>query len=105
MAAPVAFSTASRSAEEGRDEKKYPANEGDERGLVKIMKKGDTYKPEKLEASIRAAGANSEVAKKVVSSIDVREGMSTLELREEVIDKLRNLDPKAAQNYDTFKKR
>jgi hypothetical protein len=93
------------SAEEGRDEKKYPAEEGDGARLVKIMKKGDTYKPEKLEASIKAAGASSEVAKKVVNSIKVREGTSTLELRKQVSDLLKNLDPKAARNYDAFKKK
>jgi hypothetical protein len=68
------------------------------------MKRGDTYKPEKLEASIKAAGANSEVAKKVVSSIKVHEGMSTLELRKQASDLLKNLDPKAARNYEAFKK-
>jgi hypothetical protein len=69
------------------------------------MKKGDTYKPEKLEASIKAAGASNEVAKKVVSSIKVHEGMSTLELRKQVSSLLKNLDPKAARNYDAFKKK
>ena len=73
--------------------------------MVKIMKKGDTYKPEKLEASIKAAGASSEVAKKVVNSIEVHEGMSTLEMRKQVSSLLKNLDPKAARNYDAFKKR
>jgi hypothetical protein len=81
-----------------------PTSEGDEKRLVKIMKRGDTYKPEKLEASIKAAGASSEVAKKVVSSIKLHEGMSTLELRKQTSDLLKNLDPKAARNYDTFKK-
>jgi hypothetical protein len=95
----------SKSAEEGRNEKKYPTDEGDDGRLVKIMKKGDTYKPEKLEASIKAAGASSEVAKKVVNSFKVHEGMSTLELRKQVSDLLKNLDPKAARNYDAFKKK
>jgi hypothetical protein len=72
--------------------------------LVKIVKRGDTYRPEKLEASIKAAGASSEVAKKVVSSVKVHEGMSTLELRKQASDLLKNLDPKAARRYDTFHK-
>jgi hypothetical protein len=72
--------------------------------LVKIVKRGDTYKPEKLEASIKAAGASSEVAKKVVSSIKVHEGMSTLELRKQASDLLKNLDPKAARKYDAYNK-
>jgi len=68
------------------------------------MKRGDTYRPEKLEASIKAAGASSDVAKEVVSSVKVREGMSTLELRKQASDLLKNLDPKAAQKYSAFKK-
>ena len=72
--------------------------------MVKIMKRGDSYKPEKLEASIKAAGASSDVAKEVVSSIKVHEGMSTLELRKQASDLLKNLDPKAAQRYNAFKK-
>jgi hypothetical protein len=72
--------------------------------LVRIVKRGDTYRPEKLEASIKAAGASSEVAKKVVSSVKVHEGMSTLELRKQASDLLKNLDPKAARNYDAFTK-
>jgi methionine aminopeptidase len=68
------------------------------------MKRGDTYRPEKLEASIKAAGASSDVAKEVVSSVKVREGMSTLELRKQASDLLKNLDPKAAQKYNAFKK-
>jgi len=71
--------------------------------LVRLVKKGDTYKPEKLEASIMAAGASRDVAKKIVSSVKVREGMSTLELRRQVSDLLKNLDPKAAHNYDAHK--
>ncbi|MCJ7506534.1 hypothetical protein MUP05_08735 [Candidatus Bathyarchaeota archaeon] len=67
--------------------------------MVRLVKKGDTYKPEKLEASIMAAGASRDVAKKIVSSVKVREGMSTLELRRQVSDLLKNLDPKAAHNY------
>jgi hypothetical protein len=72
--------------------------------LVKIVKRGDTYRPEKLEASIKAAGASSEVAKKVVSSVKVHEGMSTLELRKQASDLLKNLDPKAARKYDAYHK-
>ena len=72
--------------------------------MVKIMKRGDTYKAEKLEASIKAAGASSEVAKKIVNSVKVRDGMSSLELRKQVSDLLKKLDPKVANNYDSFKK-
>jgi hypothetical protein len=72
--------------------------------LVKIVKRGDTYRPEKLEASLKAAGASSAAAREVVSSIKVHEGMSTLDLRKQASDLLRNLDPKAARSYDAFTK-
>lgn len=72
---------------------------------MKLVKRGDTYKPEKLEASIIAAGGSYDVAKKVASSVNVREGMSTLELRKQVSDQLKRLDPKAGQAYDTYKRK
>jgi methionine aminopeptidase len=73
--------------------------------MVKLIKKGDTYKQEKLEASILRAGASKETAKKVVDSVQVRDGMTTLELRNLVTAKLKELDSKAAKKYESFKKR
>ncbi len=49
--------------------------------MVKLVKRGDTYKAEKLKGSIVSAGASCDVADKIVSSVKIREGMSTLELR------------------------
>lgn len=71
--------------------------------LVKLIKRGDTYKAEKLKGSIVAAGASPDVADKIVSSVKIREGMSTLELRKQVSDLLKKFDPKAAKAYDTYK--
>lgn len=71
--------------------------------MVKLVKRGDSYKPEKLEASIVATGAGTDVAKKITDSVRVHEGMSTLELRKQVSAQLKNLDPKAAKAYDTYK--
>jgi hypothetical protein len=73
--------------------------------MVKLMKKGDTYKPKKLEASILKAGASKEIAKKIVESVQVRNGMTTLVLRNQVTAKLKKLDPKAAKKYESFKKK
>jgi hypothetical protein len=71
--------------------------------MVKLIKRGDNYKAEKLKGSIISAGASSDVADKIVSSIKVREGMSTLELRRQVSDLLKKSDPKVAKAYDTYK--
>lgn len=72
--------------------------------MVKLVKRGDTYKPEKLKASIMKAGASEETADKIVSSINVYDGMSTLELRNQVTAKLKELDPRAAEAYESYKK-
>ncbi len=72
--------------------------------MVKLMKKGDTYKPAKLAASIRAAGASAEVAKKIVGSVKVRDRMTTLELRKQVTEQLRKLAPAAAKAYSAYKR-
>lgn len=72
--------------------------------MVKLVKRGDTYRPEKLKSSVLKAGASEEIANKIVASIEVREGMSTLELRNKVIELLKTLDPKAAAAYKAYKK-
>jgi len=71
--------------------------------LVKLIKRGDTYKAEKLKGSIVSAGANCDVADKIISSVKIHEGTSTLDLRRQVSDLLKKLDPKAAKAYDTYK--
>lgn len=75
--------------------------------MVKLKKRGDTFKVEKLEKSMIKAGANEKTAKKIAQSIakTVYEGMSTLELRNKVIAELEKADPKAAAAYKTYKKK
>lgn len=70
---------------------------------MKLIKRGDNYKAEKLKGSIVSAGASSDVADKIVNSVKIREGTSTLELRKQVSEMLKKLDPKAAKAYDTYK--
>lgn len=72
--------------------------------MVKVVKRGDMYRPEKLKSSVMKAGASEKTANKIVASIKVREGMSTLELRNKVIEILKTLDPKAAVAYESYKR-
>jgi len=72
--------------------------------MVKVVKRGDMYRPEKLKNSVMKAGASEKIANKIVASIKVREGMSTLELRDKVIELLKTLDPKAAVAYEAYKR-
>ena len=73
--------------------------------MVKLIKRGDTYKPAKLKASIMKAGASTSVAKSIVDSIHIKNGMTTLQLRKLVQAKLVKLDAKAAKRYRTHKKK
>lgn len=66
---------------------------------IKLVKKGDTYKPAKLKASVRKAGASAKVANEVMKKVKVKNRMSTLTLRKQVIKLLRKLAPKAAKKY------
>ena len=66
---------------------------------IKLIKRGDTYKPAKLSASIRKAGANPRVVREVMKRVKVRNRMSTLSLRKQVTALLRKLAPKVAKRY------
>lgn len=70
---------------------------------IKLVKKGDTFKPSKLRASVRKAGATKNVQDEVLKSVKVRSGMSTLELRRQVTEILRRLAPKVAKKYAKHK--
>ncbi len=72
---------------------------------IKLVKRGDTYKPAKLKASIRKAGASPKIVNAVMKKVRVRNRMSTLSLRKQVTKLLRKLAPKAAKKYAKRKKR
>ncbi|MBS3162521.1 hypothetical protein J4467_01230 [Candidatus Woesearchaeota archaeon] len=73
--------------------------------MVKLVKRGDKYKPAKLKASIMRAGASSAIANAVVKSVKVKQGMTTLHLRKLVLAQLTKLSPSAAKKYRAHKKR
>jgi len=72
---------------------------------IKLVKRGDTYKPAKLKASIKRAGASSKVVNAVMKKVRVRNRMSTLSLRRQVTKLLRKFAPKAAKKYAKRKKK
>jgi len=73
--------------------------------VIKLVKRGDRYRPSKLRASIRKAGATKKVQDAVLKAVKVRSGMSTLQLRRQVITLLRKLAPKVATRYSKYKKK
>ena len=72
---------------------------------IKLVKRGDTYKPAKLKASIKKAGATKKVLLAVMKKVKVRSGMTTLALRKQVTALLRKLSPKVAKKYSKKKKK
>jgi 2-phosphoglycerate kinase len=75
--------------------------------MVEILSYGveEEFEMEKLLASIIKAGASEEVAKKVAKKIKIWEGMTTDEIRKQVMEELSKLDPEAAKRYDLYKKK
>ena len=57
----------------------------------------------KLEQSLKKAGAKEETIRRVAEAIKPREGMTTAEMRTNVINELKRRDPEAAKRYETFK--
>jgi hypothetical protein len=69
---------------------------------LKIMKrsgKEEVFDPSKLKASLCAAGLSPKMATTIVSGIGDCEGLSTQELRDLIITKLRRVNPTIARNY------
>ncbi len=75
--------------------------------MVEILSYGveEEFEEEKLIASMVNAGASRAVAEKIAKSIDIRDGMTTDEIRELVIKELIKVDEKAAKEYVKFKKK
>lgn len=54
----------------------------------------------KLESSLRRAGASEHIARELTSQLAIREGLSTSELRSQVLSALRTKDAEAAERYE-----
>lgn len=61
----------------------------------------------KLKASLKKAGAKEEHATKVADKVagKVKEGTTTVEIREWCITELKPVDPKTAKAFEGYKKR
>lgn len=70
---------------------------------MKLIKRGDTYKPAKLSASIRKAGASPKVVREVMKKVKVHNNMTTLALRKQVTNILRKIVPGVAKRYSHHK--
>ena len=71
--------------------------------LKKLKGHEEEFDRNKLEKSLKKAGAKEETIRKVAEAIKHREGMTTAEMRNHVIKELKRHDPEAARRYETFK--
>ena len=60
----------------------------------------EEFERTKLESSLQRAGVAEQVAREIASRISVREGMSTSEIRSQVLSELRAKDPATAERYE-----
>jgi len=68
--------------------------------IKKLSGVEEEFERAKLESSLQRAGAAEQVARELASRISAREGMSTEELRSQVLSQLRAKDPAAAERYE-----
>ena len=59
----------------------------------------------KIADSVRAAGVSLETAKEIAAGIRYHEGMTTREVRNQVIGRIRNPEPQAAMQYEWHPKK
>jgi transcriptional regulator NrdR family protein len=75
--------------------------------LVKVNKRSEDFDKEKLEESLKRAGAREEHALLVADSVArrVQEEISTVEIRKMAATELRRVDAKAATVYEEYPRR
>jgi hypothetical protein len=68
--------------------------------ITKRSGRTEEFRRGKLERSLRAAGASDQVIREIVSELSHRPGVSTEELRTQVLSQLRGRDPASAHRYE-----
>jgi hypothetical protein len=67
--------------------------------------KDEKFQPSKILASMRNADVSQETAEKVVTGIVYHEGITTVEVRNSVIGGIKNREPRAAKQYESYPKK
>jgi predicted RNA-binding protein Jag len=75
--------------------------------LVKVKKRSEDFDKDKLEVSLKKAGAREEHAIMIAEAVArrVREGATTVEIKEMATTELRRVDHEAATVYSEYPKR
>ena len=73
--------------------------------IIKRSGKEEKFQADKILNSMLGAGITPETARKVVTNIKHHEGITTSEVRKLVIGGIKNLEPQAAQRYESHPKK
>jgi len=68
--------------------------------IRKLSGTEEEFERAKLESSLQRAGTAEQVARELATRLSVREGLSTSELRSQVLSELRAKDAAAAERYE-----
>ena len=72
------------------------------RAILKQSGEKEEFRKDKIENSMRSAGISQETAQKVVAGIGHYEGITTTEVRKHVIGGIKNREPQAAKQYESY---
>ena len=73
--------------------------------IAKRSGKEEAFQVNKILNSMRNAGVGQETAEGVVGGIRYHEGISTSEVRNQVIGGIKNREPQAAKRYESHPKK
>jgi len=72
------------------------------RSITKRSGLTEEFRSDKIENSMRNAGVSQETAQSVVAAISHHEGITTSEVRNRVIGGIKNREPQAAKQYESY---
>jgi hypothetical protein len=72
--------------------------------IKKRSEKQEEFSHKKIEKSMRSAGADEKTAHTIADGVTHREGLTTSDVRKQVIEKLTHHDAKLGKAYEDFKK-
>ena len=73
--------------------------------IKKRSGKEENFQTEKILNSMRSAGIGRETAETVAHAIEHHAGISTSEVRNRVIGGIKNREPQAAKQYESYPKK
>lgn len=72
--------------------------------IKKRSEKQEEFSSQKIEKSIRNAGADQKTARSITESVKHKEDMKTSDVRKRVVEQLTHHDAKLGKAYESYKK-